>query len=193
MTSDGQYHFPRRVVFFSTLLCISTPALAHPGHLDSSFASGLLHPLTGIDHLLTMLMVGLWAGLAFRRHWWVCPAGFVGFMLLGFGYGMAIGSPPFAEMLIIASLGGLGLALAFNARPPLTIAAPIVALFGIGHGFAHGAEIPSGGDALGFVAGVMATTVLLHAAGLALARSVRSWATVRLVARQPDPDLRRFA
>jgi urease accessory protein len=150
-------------------LACGSPALAHSGHFETSFAAGLLHPLTGLDHLLAMVMVGLWAGLAFQRYRWVCPAAFVGFMLVGFSYGSVGGGLPFAELLIIASLAVLGLALAFDFRPPLAIAAPMVALFAIGHGFAHGAEM-TGGNAPGFVAGFLITTALLHIAGLRLAR-----------------------
>ena len=158
-----------RMAVATGLLAMGSPALAHPGHLGTGFTAGLLHPLTGLDHLLAMVMVGLWAGLAFQRYQWVCPAAFVGFMLIGFGYGAVGGALPFAEMLIIASLAVLGLALAFDFRPPLAIAAPMVALFAIGHGFAHGAEM-TGGNAPDFISGFLITTALLHVAGLSLAR-----------------------
>src|SRR3546814_15456060 len=69
-------------------------------------SSDLLHPLSGVDHLLAMLMVGLWAGIAFPRFWWVCPAAFISFMLGGFAHGAAGGAFPIAEMLILASLVG---------------------------------------------------------------------------------------
>ncbi len=158
-----------RVAVATVLLACGSPAFAHPGHFGTGFAAGLLHPLTGLDHLLAMVMVGLWAGLAFRRHRWVCPAAFMAFMLVGFSYGAWGGALPFAEMLIIASLAVLGLALAFDLRPPLAIAAPMVALFAVGHGFAHGAEM-LGGNMPGFMTGFLITTALLHIAGLSLSR-----------------------
>jgi urease accessory protein len=164
-----------RLLFKITALLaalVPAPALAHTGHAGSSFAAGLLHPLTGVDHLLAMLMVGLWAGIAFRRQWWICPAAFVCFMLAGFGYGAAGGVLPFAELLIIASLAVLSMSLVLKFRPSLGVAAPMVALFAVGHGFAHGVEIP-GGDATGFAAGFMLMTSLLHAAGLAIAWRMR--------------------
>jgi len=137
-----------RFALMPVLIAAASPALAHPGHGEGgSFLAGLLHPLTGIDHLLAMLMVGLWAAIAFPRRWWVCPAAFVGFMVAGFGLGVSGAAFPMAEMLILASLVVLGLALVFDLRPPLAIAAPIVALFAIGHGFAHGSEMPLGGSA----------------------------------------------
>lgn len=153
------------------LIAVSAPALAHPGHdHGSGFAAGLLHPLTGADHMLAMLMVGLWAGLAFPRHWWVCPAAFVSFMLAGFVYGANGGALPIAEILILASLVGLGMALVFEARPPLAISAGIVALFAIGHGFAHGAEMRRGVNSEAFAAGFVITTALIHAVGLGVTR-----------------------
>ncbi|WP_157218368.1 HupE/UreJ family protein [Flavisphingomonas formosensis] len=153
------------------LLAAAAPALAHPGHgAESGLAAGMLHPLTGIDHLLAMIMVGLWSGLAFPRHWWVCPAAFVSFMLGGFAYGAAGGPLPIAEMLIVASVAALGIALLFDVRPPLALSAAAIALFAIGHGFAHGHEMAPGSDGLCFAAGFIATTLALHAAGFGLSR-----------------------
>lgn len=159
-----------RLALAPLLIAAASPALAHPGHVEgASFLAGLAHPLTGIDHLLAMVMVGLWAAIAFPRHWWVCPAAFVAFMVAGFGLGASGAALPFAEMLILASLVVLGLAILFDLRPPLMIATPMVALFAIGHGFAHGGEMPAGGAAGPFVAGFILSTALLHAAGIGIA------------------------
>lgn len=162
----------RSVSTFAAALLTATPALAHPGHAQSGLLAGFLHPLTGVDHLLAMVMVGLWGGLAFPSRWWACPAAFVGFMLAGFAYGVAGGTLPVGEMLILASLGVLGLALLFDLRAPLGIATPIVALFAVGHGFAHGAEFLAG-DTTGFVVGFISATIALHGAGLSLAFAAR--------------------
>lgn len=157
------------------LIAVATPALAHPGHDQlSGFAAGLLHPLGGLDHMLAMLMVGLWAGIAFPRLWWLCPAAFMSFMLAGFGYGAAGGAFPIAEMLILASLVGLALALLTDARPPLALSAAVVALFAIGHGFAHGSEMMPGSETIDFAGGFLFSTAMLHGLGFALSR----WATV---------------
>jgi len=152
------------------LIAFAAPALAHPGHGRlSGFAAGLLHPLSGFDHLLTMLMVGLWAGIAFRSFWWVCPAAFMSFMLGGFAYGAAGGAFPLAEMLILASLVGLALALLADARPPLVFSTVAIALFAIGHGFAHGSEM-AGAGTYPFAGGFLVSTALLHGLGLLLSR-----------------------
>lgn len=154
------------------LSAIATPASAHLGQgSQAGFFAGLLHPLTGVDHLLTMLMVGLWAGIAFPKRWWACPTAFVGFMLLGFVYDAGGGRMPVAELLILMSLVGLGLALVFEIRPPLAASAAIVALFAIGHGFAHGSEMAEGANGALFAGGFVVTTLLLHAAGLGLSRA----------------------
>ena len=162
-----------RLTLPSIMLAAATPALAHPGHDGlSGFAAGFVHPLTGLDHLLAMVMVGLWAGIAFPRHWWLCPAVFMSFMLTGFTFGTGGGSLPIAEMLIIGSVVGLGLALAAEIRPPLALSAGVVALFAIGHGFAHGSEMAVGTDSMSFAGGFLLATALLHALGLAGAYAV---------------------
>jgi urease accessory protein len=154
------------------LLTIATPALAHPGHGPASgLTAGLLHPLTGMDHLLAMLMVGLWSGFAFPKRAWLCPAAFVVFMLAGFVFGASGGRLPIAEMLIIASLVVLGLALTFEAKAPIAAALPLIALFAIGHGFAHGAEMATGESGIAFAAGFVTTTIALHLAGIGLSRA----------------------
>src|SRR3546814_12475962 len=83
--------FPYTTLFRSLpLIALAAPVSAHAGHDTlAGFAAGLLHPLSGVDHLLAMLMVGLWAGIAFPRFWWVCPAAFISFMLGGFAHGAA--------------------------------------------------------------------------------------------------------
>jgi urease accessory protein len=162
-----------RTFFAFCLLVAATPAFAHPGH-DSGggFLAGLIHPLTGVDHLAAMVMIGLWGGIAFARRWWACPAAFLAFMAAGFGLGVTGAELPFAEPLILASLVLLAAALALNLRPPLRLALPFVALFGAAHGFAHGGEVPPGSIAGSFAAGFLLMTALLHGAGLLLARLV---------------------
>jgi urease accessory protein len=160
-----------RFAGWAGLALVPAPAFAHPGHeTASSFLSGLLHPLTGFDHLAAMLMVGLWAGMALRRYLWAPPVAFVTFMLAGFAYGLAGGPLPVTELLVLASLVVLGLALLFDVRAPLGLALALVALFAFAHGHAHGAELPNGAVAWRFAAGFALMTASLHLAGLAVAR-----------------------
>lgn len=152
------------------LALFSTPALAHPGHLEiSGFAAGLLHPVTGLDHLAAMLLVGLWAGTVFRKQLIIPPLAFVAFMLAGFAFGAVGGVLPLTEMLILASVIVLGAMVLFEVKPPIVAASALIALFAFAHGHAHGAEMPVGANALPFGAGFALMTALLHAAGVGLA------------------------
>lgn len=171
-----------RKYFWTTLglaFFTAAPALAHPGHGEQGgFASGFLHPFSGLDHLLVMAAVGVWAGLSFQKYWWAWPAAFVGFMLVGFFYGVSGGVFPGAESLIVASLIGVGAILLWNVKISLGLGAALIALFSAAHGFAHGAEMPAGAQPLHFAVGFAAATLILHAAGLA-----SSWGVLRYSAR----------
>jgi len=148
----------------------SAPAFAHPGHLHmSGFTAGLLHPLTGLDHLAAMLMVGLWAGMVFRKQLIVPPLAFVAFMLTGFTYGAAGGILPLTELLIATSVIVLGAMVLFEVKPPLAVASALIALFAFAHGHAHGAEMPADAHVLTFGAGFALMTAALHGAGVGLA------------------------
>jgi urease accessory protein len=166
-----------RTFIAAALMLPAAPALAHPGHMESGFAAGLAHPLTGMDHMAAMLMVGLWAGLVAGRALWVLPLSFLTAMLAGFGYGaLAHGGAAGAEMLIILSLLALGTVVAMKLRAPTVLAAGAAGLFGFAHGMAHGLEAPGGQGMLGFAGGFLVATTLLHGAGLLLARHVpASW------------------
>jgi urease accessory protein len=148
----------------------SGAALAHTGleHV-ASFSSGFLHPLGGLDHVLAMVAVGLWAGLNGGRAVWAWPAAFVGVMLIGGALGMADIGLPAVEAGIITSIIVLGLLVLARARLPLTAGGAIVAAFAVLHGHAHGAELPAAASAITYAAGFALATSLLHAAGVAVA------------------------
>ena len=155
------------------LLLAAGPALAHPGHgAQSGFAVGLFHPFSGLDHLLAMVAVGLWAGLTFRKSWWIWPATFVGFMLAGFVLGVGHAAAPAAEVAIAASVIGLGLAIGLEFKPPAAVGSALIALFALAHGYAHGQEMPAGADTVRFALGFGLATVVLHGAGLAVAWTI---------------------
>lgn len=159
----------KRTMISTLLLAVALPgmALAHPGH-ESGFASGVLHPLTGVDHLLAMLAVGLWAAALGGRAIWALPTGFVAALALGGVLG-AIGiSAPGVEPGILTSVVILGGMAALALRLPLGVAVAGVAGFGLLHGMAHGAGVA--GPLAPFAAGFVATSITLHLAGLALGR-----------------------
>jgi urease accessory protein len=159
---------PRKLLALAAMLAPSA-ALAHAGvgaH-GAAFASGLVHPLLGPDHLLAMVAVGLFAAMTGGRARLACPASFVAAMVAGGLLGFEGAALPVVEPTILASVVVLGLAIAFAVRPPLALACAVIALFGLAHGFAHGLEAPALGG-LPYVAGFVIATSALHGVGLAL-------------------------
>jgi urease accessory protein len=151
------------------LFLLAAPlAQAHPGHGPAGLAAGFVHPLTGWDHLLAMVAVGLWAAQLGGRARWALPVTFVGAMVLGASAGLVGLTPPGLETGILASVLILGLMVAGAVRLPLAAGLSLVGLAGAFHGAAHGAEMPLQADSLRFLAGVVCATALLHAAGVAL-------------------------
>jgi urease accessory protein len=155
-------------------VCGSVPALAHTGLEHAvSFAAGFKHPWTGLDHMLAMVAVGLWAGLNGGRALWVWPAAFVGVMIAGGALGIADVQVPLVEPGILASIVILGLLVLTMARVPVAAGAVLVALFALLHGHAHGAELPAEASAATYAAGFAIATALLHAIGLGIAHIAR--------------------
>lgn len=156
------------------LLACATPAFAHPDHglvhtHGSGFVEGLLHPLSGADHWLAMLLVGVWAAQLGGALRWQLPVIFVALMSAGAAAALAGLQLPAVETGIVASLLVLGVAVAATLRAQAAIALPVVAALAIFHGAAHGAELPDFAQPLGYMLGFVTTTALLHAAGLGIA------------------------
>ncbi|MRU15939.1 HupE/UreJ family protein [Roseovarius sp. A21] len=147
----------------------ATPAAAHlpPGEYGS-FLAGVTHPLFGLDHVLAMIAVGLWAAQIGGRALWQVPTAFVLAMLAGFALAL-IGLPlPMVEPAILASIIVLGLVVAMALRPAAPWAMALVAGFALFHGHAHGGELGSA-QALTFGTGFAIATAGLHAMGLLIA------------------------
>lgn len=145
-------------------------AAAHPGHISSGFLDGLLHPLSGIDHLLAMVAIGLWAAqLGGRARWWV-PASFVGFMLVGAMLAFAGLALPVVEAGIAASVLALGLLIAANRRLPHALCAVAAGTMALFHGYGHGAEIGLGASTAAYAGGFVVMTALLHVTGIIIAQ-----------------------
>ncbi len=143
------------------------PAAYHALNAAEAAGAGFLHPLTGLDHLLVMVAVGLWAVRLGSRALWMLPCAFVLPMILGVIAGIGSTPQPIIEHGITASLLLFGAALGMAWKPSLPVSMTVVALSGICHGFAHGAEMPMGSLPLLFLAGMVAATFLLHAVGVA--------------------------
>jgi urease accessory protein len=152
------------------LLLSPAAAFAHTGHDHAGLLAGLAHPLFGLDHLLAMLAVGLWAAQQTGSARWVLPLSFVLSMLVGGLLGFNGVQWPVLEGAISASVLALGLLVAVAARLPMAVASGLCALFALSHGLAHGLELPSAASPWAYTAGFLAATALLHAVGYALVR-----------------------
>lgn len=139
----------------------------------AGFLAGLLHPVTGVDHVLAMISVGLWGAVLGPPAIWVLPVAFPLVMALGGLMGL-LGIPlPGVEIGIALSAIVLGTMVLTEARPPIWLAALIVAIFAVFHGHAHGRELPEGTSALLYSLGFVIATGLLHAVGILLGAAYR--------------------
>ena len=150
-------------------LLTSTPAAAHTGTgLAGGFVSGLTHPLTGFDHLLAMVSVGLWGAFLGRPLIYALPVVFPVVMVLGAALGMFGVRLPMVEIGVALSVLALGTCIAMSLRAPVWMASAIVAAFAIFHGYAHGRELPAAADPVGYSVGFVLATGLLHVAGIGI-------------------------
>ncbi len=150
------------------LVLLPAAAEAHVGSHPDGLAAGFLHPFTGLDHLLAMVAVGLWAARLGGVARYAVPAAFLALMAVGGALGLGGQPLPMVEAAVAASVAVLGLLLAFDIRLATPLAATLVGAFALFHGHAHGTELPAMAHAGGYVAGFLAATALLHGAGLAL-------------------------
>jgi urease accessory protein len=151
------------------LVLLPNLASAHilPG-TSHGFNNGLMHPLTGWDHLLAMFAVGLWAAQHRGRAVWMIPLAFVSVMVLGGVLGVAGAVMPGVELGIALSVLALGALVATRTRFTPTLSMGIVGVFALFHGFAHGHEMPASAGALQFSVGFVISTLLLHGLGIAV-------------------------
>ncbi len=161
----------------TVLFLALTPALAH-AHTGAGgthgLSDGLLHPIHGLDHLLAMMAVGLWAAQLGGRARWAVPASFVGIMALGGVLGMAGLALPMVETGILTSVFLLGLLIAFAVRLPIWASTSVVGFFALFHGYAHGAEMPVDASGLAYAAGFIVATAALHLAGIGLGTALKN-------------------
>lgn len=148
----------------------------------AGFLSGFMHPISGFDHVLAMVAVGLWGAVLGSPAIWVLPVAFPVVMAFGGLMGL-LGIPvPGVEIGIAVSAIVLGAMVLAQLRPPLWLAATLVAFFAIFHGHAHGRELPEGTSALLYSLGFVVATGLLHLVGILLGEAHR-WAAGRQAVR----------
>ncbi len=156
-------------------LAVAAPAWAHPGH---DGGAGFLHPFTGIDHLLAMIGVGMWAWLLAARKrsaMLLVPGAFLTMMAIGAAAGFAGIKLPLVEAGILASVFLLGGLVVAAVRLPSAAAMVVVGLFAVFHGYAHAIEAPAASPG-GYILGFLGATVILNAAGVGL-----GWLAQRLI------------
>jgi len=152
---------------------VPVAASAHVGVGEAhGFVHGFSHPLSGIDHVLAMVAVGLFAAHLGGRALWLVPLSFVSVMALA-GIAGSVGIKlPFVEIGIGMSIVALGLAVALQLSVPTLVAMGLVGFFAIFHGYAHGIEMPQGVSGLFYGAGFICATTLLHAMGVGLGLAI---------------------
>jgi len=175
-----------RTLLIAAALALAIAPAAVLAHEEAGqaagFLTGLAHPISGLDHVLAMVAVGLWGAVLGAPAIWVLPVAFPMVMSLGGVLGL-LGIPlPGVELGIAVSAIVLGVMVLAEARPPLWLAAAIVAFFAVFHGHAHGRELPEGTSALLYSLGFVVATGLLHAVGILLGVAHR-WTLGRHVVR----------
>jgi urease accessory protein len=164
-------------------LLAAMPALAHVQQGQAAgFLTGLKHPVSGLDHVLAMVAVGLWGAQLGAPAIWLLPVTFPLVMAFG-GFLGLLGVPlPGVEVGIALSALLLGLMVAREARPPLWLAAALVGFFAIFHGHAHGTELPAGQSGLLYSVGFVIATGCLHVTGIGIG-VIHRWGWGRMALR----------
>jgi urease accessory protein len=167
---------PKPVHIAALLLAMlsASPAFAHTGGVIGGLQSGLLHPITGLDHVVAMVAVGLWGAILGGAAIWQLPVIFPIVMALAGALG-ALGLPiPGIETGIALSGVILGGMVLFMVRPPMALAAILVGLFAVFHGHAHGTELPEAANPIAYALGFVVATGTLHLAGIAFGTLIKS-------------------
>lgn len=153
----------------AAMALVATPAFAHTGvGIAGGVAAGMIHPISGLDHVLAMVTVGLLAGQMGGRALWLVPSTFVLVMALGGVLGIAGVGLPFIEIGIALSVVVLGAAVALHLRAPVAVAMALTGIFAVFHGHAHGGEMPENAAGLAYGLGFVLATAGLHAVGIGL-------------------------
>lgn len=168
--------FSLRALLPAALVLVPALAHAHPGHPghDDDFLRGVAHPLSGLDHMLALLAVGLWAAQLGGRARWVLPASFAAVMALFGAAGMNGLHTPMLQQAMVASVFVLGALVAMSASLPLGVAVGFTSLFAAFHGLAHGAELAGQPAAYSCGAGLLLASAGLLGSGVALGSLLRT-------------------
>lgn len=164
------HFFSTRLAALFLLMLVGTSiAFAHAdaASMKGGLMSGFIHPISGLDHIIAMVAVGLWGAFLGRPAIWILPLVFP--LVMAFGGALGVAGVPIPGIETGIALSGLvlGLAVAFAVKPPIWVAAVLVGVFAIFHGYAHGAELPNAANPLLFSIGFVVSTGMLHLVGIA--------------------------
>jgi urease accessory protein len=169
-------------VIFALSVLAAAPAGAHLlNAMGGGWTEGFAHPFSGVDHLVAMVAVGVWSTQLERRAIWLLPLIFPLLMALGLSLNFAGAQLPGVEDGIAVSVAVLGVLLAVAARPRLWVGAAVVAVFGLFHGYSHGAEMPDAAQPLLYGLGMLFATAVLLLIGVGLGLAARSPTGQRLL------------
>jgi urease accessory protein len=150
----------------AALTAMTGLAEAHPDHDSFGLLNGFVHPFTGIDHIMAMVAVGLFAAMLGGRARFLVPMSFVAMMVAGAGLALNGVVLPYVETGILASVIVLSAVVALRWNAPLSVAMGLCGFFAVFHGFAHGSAMPANASSFSFGAGFMIATAVLHLVGL---------------------------
>jgi urease accessory protein len=157
----------RRLLLLLTLA--TRLALAHPSSDHAlSFASGIAHPFSGVDHLLAMVAVGMLGARLKNRALWILPLTFMSMLAVGALIGIGESPSPIVEIGIAVSIVAFGALLAVKRHLNRVVAATVVGTFALAHGYAHAAESVAE-SGLSYLSGILIASLVLHVAGIGAA------------------------
>ena len=166
------------LVLLGVFITLSSPALLQTSfniYFNRDWNEGFLHPLTGWDHIIVMVAVGIWAAQIRGQALWILPVVFVSVMSLGGVAGAAsyiiLGAG--AEAMILLSCFTISALIVRGIRFSAPVNIIIISLFAFFHGYVHGQEISASASLVSYTAGFVSATLLLHGAGILI-----SWLTV---------------
>ncbi|MEY3881926.1 MAG: hypothetical protein RIQ94_2722 [Pseudomonadota bacterium] len=166
-------------VLVSSILILPVAEAHTFGAEGAGLAAGFVHPFMGLDHLLAMIAVGIWAWQLGGRAVWFVPITFVSMMPIAATFGLSRFSLPIIEPAIACSLLILGLLILGAVRLPLIISVCLVGLFAVFHGYAHGLELPQTASPALYSIGFILATALLHGLGIGFAHSSRQYKIIQ--------------
>ena len=173
---------PPRLLLMALILW-PLAALAHvEGGAGGGFLSGVSHPISGLDHVLAMVSVGLWGAQLGAPAIWLLPVAFPIMMAFGGLIGLSGIELPAVELGIALSAVILGALILGAIRLPIAAALLVVGFFAVFHGHAHGTEMSPGQSAILYSIGFVIATGLLHAAGIGVGL-IQRWNAGRVALR----------